>query len=244
MAAADACARADTTEARAAAGTQTSRSTAPDCHNSLAIAAASWVFPVTPCQSGAPPGVNEGGTSARAVPTRRRPARPSAVSGRRMKPLAVVFRPPATAAPDLLLTSTRAPPSSAAAFGGSRQIPGRGPRGDDACRCSSHEQHYAWHCRLHADKGPNSRLRRGGPGGWPGWRRLAVAGTGATSRPGFWLKNLAGMSMNPIRTASITGQSSGRGMWWLPIVCQTTTSVSSVGRSARVQTGSPSGPGS
>ena len=30
----------------------------------------------------------------------------------------------------------------------------------------------------------------------------------------------------------ITGQSSGRGMWWLPNVYQTTTSVSSIGRSA------------
>ena len=49
--------------------------------------------------------------------------------------------------------------------------------------------------------------------------------------------------MKPIFSAGITGQSSGRGMWWLPIVYQSTTSVSSVGRSARVQAGSPSGPG-
>ena len=37
----------------------------------------------------------------------------------------------------------------------------------------------------------------------------------------------------------ITGQSSGRVMWWMPKTYHSTTSVSSIGRSASVQTVRP-----
>src|SRR6185503_18949860 len=45
---------------------------------------------------------------------------------------------------------------------------------------------------------------------------------------------------NDTMLTGITGQSSTRGTWWMPKTYQSTTSVSSIGRCARVQTASPS----
>ena len=48
-----------------------------------------------------------------------------------------------------------------------------------------------------------------------------------------------GFSQNDTASVGITGQSSGRVMWWMPNTYQSTTSVSSIGRSAAVHKGSP-----
>jgi len=48
-----------------------------------------------------------------------------------------------------------------------------------------------------------------------------------------------GFSQNETTSAGITGQSSGRVMWWMPNTYQSTRSVFSMGRSASVQTGRP-----
>ncbi len=50
-------------------------------------------------------------------------------------------------------------------------------------------------------------------------------------------KNPTGISMNPVYSTGITGQSSGRTKWVTPNVYQSTTSVSVNGRSAAVQRG-------
>ena len=68
------------------------------------------------------------------------------------------------------------------------------------------------------------------------------AGDGGTSRAGFRSKKPTGESRKPVDSTGMTGQSSGRGMWVRPNVCQTTTSVSATGRSAAVHRGSPSPP--
>ena len=52
------------------------------------------------------------------------------------------------------------------------------------------------------------------------------------SSAGLPSKNPAGLSLKPMCVTGITGQSSGRTMWWAPNVYQSTTSVPSVGRSA------------
>ncbi len=57
---------------------------------------------------------------------------------------------------------------------------------------------------------------------------------GGTSRAGFRSKKPTGMSVKPAYSTGITGQSSGRGTWVTPNVCQTTRSVFSIGRSAVV----------
>ena len=52
-------------------------------------------------------------------------------------------------------------------------------------------------------------------------------------------KNPNGLSQNETMSLGITGQSSGRVMWWMPNTYQSTTSVFSMGRFAAVQTGRP-----
>ena len=47
------------------------------------------------------------------------------------------------------------------------------------------------------------------------------------------------MSQNETMSDGITGQSSGRVMWWMPNTYHSTTSVFSIGRSAAVHTGRP-----
>ena len=65
---------------------------------------------------------------------------------------------------------------------------------------------------------------------------------GATSMPGLRRKNPLGLSWKPVCSTGITGQSSVRGMWFVPNVYQSTTSSFSRGRSAAVQRGRPSRP--
>ena len=55
---------------------------------------------------------------------------------------------------------------------------------------------------------------------------------GGTSMDGFRSKKPVGFSVKPAYSTGITGQSSGRGTWVTPRVCQTTTSVSSTDRFA------------
>src|SRR5437660_4617323 len=62
---------------------------------------------------------------------------------------------------------------------------------------------------------------------------------GGTSSAGLRSKKPTGLSVKPMEETGITGQSSGRGMWLWPIVYQTTTSVSSIERFARVNMGRP-----
>ena len=66
---------------------------------------------------------------------------------------------------------------------------------------------------------------------------LAVSGSASgaergMSSAGLPAKKPAGLSLKPTWVTGITGQSSGRTTWWAPNVYQSTTSVSSVGRSA------------
>jgi hypothetical protein len=49
-----------------------------------------------------------------------------------------------------------------------------------------------------------------------------------------------GLSQNETMSEGITGQSSGRVMWWMPNTYHSTTSVFSMDRSAVVQTARPS----
>ena len=62
------------------------------------------------------------------------------------------------------------------------------------------------------------------------------------SSEGLPSKKPEGLSMKPIVETGITGQSSGRAMWWAPNTYQSTTSVSSIARSASVHRGRPSPP--
>ena len=55
---------------------------------------------------------------------------------------------------------------------------------------------------------------------------------GATSIDGFWSKKPYGSNVNPAYSTGMIGQSSGRGTWVTPKVCQTTIGWSSTGRSA------------
>ena len=68
---------------------------------------------------------------------------------------------------------------------------------------------------------------------------FSFASVGGTSSAGFPSKKPHGFSKNPRRATGITGQSSGRGTWWWFIVYQTTTSVSSIERSAWYQPRQP-----
>src|ERR1700728_5355789 len=62
---------------------------------------------------------------------------------------------------------------------------------------------------------------------------------GGTSRAGLRSKKPNGLSQNETVSTGITGQSSGRVMWWIPNTYQSTTSVFSIGRFCAVHTGSP-----
>ena len=64
----------------------------------------------------------------------------------------------------------------------------------------------------------------------------------ATSSAGLRSKKPNGMSVKPVYSTGMTGQSSGRTKCVTPNVYQTTTSVSAIGRSCAVQRGSPSPP--
>ena len=52
-------------------------------------------------------------------------------------------------------------------------------------------------------------------------------------------KNPTGFSENDVMSTGMTGQSSGRVMWWMPNTCHSTMSASAIGRSAFVHSGSP-----
>jgi hypothetical protein len=65
---------------------------------------------------------------------------------------------------------------------------------------------------------------------------------GGTSSAGLELKKPVGLSEKPIYEVGMTGQSSGRGIWWWPIVYHTTMSVLEIGRSASVHAVTPSPP--
>ena len=66
---------------------------------------------------------------------------------------------------------------------------------------------------------------------------------GGMSSAGLRSKNPTGLRVNPAWSTGMTGQSSGRGKWVGPKVCQMTMSSPSIGRSARVQAGRPAPPG-
>lgn len=68
------------------------------------------------------------------------------------------------------------------------------------------------------------------------------AGVGATSRDGFRSKKPKGLSQKLTVSAGMIGQSSGRVMWWMPKVYQSTTSVFSIERFAAVHAGRPMPP--
>ena len=69
---------------------------------------------------------------------------------------------------------------------------------------------------------------------------MAVVRAGrGTSSAGLRSKNPNGLSQNETESAGMTGQSSGRVMWWMPNTYHSTTSVFSIGRSCAVQRGSP-----
>src|SRR5262245_62096612 len=63
-----------------------------------------------------------------------------------------------------------------------------------------------------------------------------------TSSAGLREKKPAGTSLKPAWVAGITGHSSGRGMWVMPIVYQTTTSASTRRSLSAVHFVSPSPP--
>ena len=65
---------------------------------------------------------------------------------------------------------------------------------------------------------------------------------GGTSSAGLESKKPTGIRWNPQYSTGITGQSSGRGEWETPKVCQATMSVSTRERSADVHLGRPSPP--
>ena len=54
-------------------------------------------------------------------------------------------------------------------------------------------------------------------------------GLGGTSRAGLRSKKPHGFSENETVSTGMTGQSSGRGMWWMPKTCHSTMSVSAIG---------------
>ena len=62
---------------------------------------------------------------------------------------------------------------------------------------------------------------------------------GGTSSAGLRSKNPNGLSQNETESQGMTGQSSGRVMWWMPNTYHSTTSVFSIGRSCAVQRGRP-----
>ena len=64
------------------------------------------------------------------------------------------------------------------------------------------------------------------------WAQAPLGVGRGTSSAGFRSKKPTGLSMKPIGVTGITGQSSGRTMWWAPKVYQTTTSVFSSGASS------------
>ena len=66
---------------------------------------------------------------------------------------------------------------------------------------------------------------------------------GGTSSVGLRSKKPVGLSVNPQRATGMTGQSSGRGTWVGPNVCQTTMSSPSMSRSPAMKAGSPAPPG-
>src|SRR6266536_1471246 len=73
-----------------------------------------------------------------------------------------------------------------------------------------------------------------GTGGQACW-----AGLAGTSSAGLRSKKPTGLSQNETVSTGITGQSSGRVMWWMPNTYHSTTSVFSIDRSRAVQTGRP-----
>ena len=84
--------------------------------------------------------------------------------------------------------------------------------------------------------GPTGDGDRPGAGAGRGVR-FGSAESGGTSRAGLRSKKPNGLSQNETASAGITGQSSGRVMWWMPNTYQSTTSVFSMFRSAAVQAG-------
>ncbi len=64
-------------------------------------------------------------------------------------------------------------------------------------------------------------------------------GVPTASRAGLRSKKPKGLSQNDTTSTGITGQSSGRVMWWIPNTYHSTTSVFSIGRSAAVHCVSP-----
>src|SRR2546430_8711857 len=83
-----------------------------------------------------------------------------------------------------------------------------------------------------ADRARRPRRQRLAGHGQSGW-------LGGTSRAGLRSKKPNGLSQNETMSLGITGQSSGRVMWWMPNTYHSTTSVSSIGRSARVHAARP-----
>ncbi len=66
---------------------------------------------------------------------------------------------------------------------------------------------------------------------------------GGTSRVGLRSKKPVGLSTKPQRATGMTGQSSGRGTWVGPNVCQSTMSVPSMSWSPAMKAGRPAPPG-
>src|SRR4029450_2280576 len=69
------------------------------------------------------------------------------------------------------------------------------------------------------------------------WHAPSVGGT---SSAGLRSKKPNGLSQKETVSTGITGQSSGRVMWWMPKTYQSTTSVLSIERFCAVHLGSPS----
>lgn len=65
---------------------------------------------------------------------------------------------------------------------------------------------------------------------------------GGTSIAGLRSKKPGGVSEKPQYLTGITGESSGRGTWVNPKLCQTTMSVFSIDRFCGTHTGKPAGP--
>ena len=66
-----------------------------------------------------------------------------------------------------------------------------------------------------------------------------VEGSAARRAPGCGRRSPTGLSENDTVSTGMTGQSSGRVMWWMPKTCHSTMSVSAIDRSAAVHSGSP-----
>jgi len=56
-------------------------------------------------------------------------------------------------------------------------------------------------------------------------------------------KKPTGLSVNPVWSVGMTGQSSGRGKWVRPKVCHSTMSLFSIGASSATNAGRPPSPG-